>query len=82
MKPTLLINNINTKLKSVDDYVILGNKRSLECGRQYGFLEDFMVVKCSSKEVGHHALVECEFATAAWNRSLVDVGGGSATFSS
>ncbi|KAM6568855.1 hypothetical protein CsatB_016840 [Cannabis sativa] len=33
-------------------------------------------------EIVHHALVECEFATAAWNRNSVDVGGGSATFSS
>ncbi|KAM6541319.1 hypothetical protein CsatB_005766 [Cannabis sativa] len=46
------------------------------------FSEDFMVVECSSKETVHHALVGCEVATAAWNRSSVDVRGGSATFSS
>ncbi|KAM6553159.1 hypothetical protein CsatB_013921 [Cannabis sativa] len=33
-------------------------------------------------ETVQHALVECEFAKAAWNRSMVDVGAGAATFSS
>ncbi|XP_060972665.1 uncharacterized protein LOC133038512 [Cannabis sativa] len=33
-------------------------------------------------ETVQHALVECEFAKATWNRSMVDVGVGAATFSS
>uniref|UniRef100_A0A803PDF8 CCHC-type domain-containing protein n=1 Tax=Cannabis sativa TaxID=3483 RepID=A0A803PDF8_CANSA len=48
--------------------------------------KDVMYLLMSSGNIAaeavYHALVECEFAKAAWNQSLMDIGSGSVTFSS